>query len=311
MIINPIIPIWLMAIICIALFVVRIKEKWGRIRQFVIVALIFAINLRPMVPNGTVQTTESNLDVILVVDNTLSMYANDYVDGQTRKQGVIKDCDYITDQMTGARFSVICFNNTSQILVPFTTDVDMVNTAVETMPVVDPWYATGSSLDVPKNDLLKQLKRSRESEGDRKTIVLFMSDGEITSEEKLASYAELKQYIDLGIVIGYGTEDGGTMAIEDIYTGKVSNVVDNSTGKDAVSVMDESNLKQIAKDLGIDYVYQDGKTDLSGIVNDAKDVMDFVSVEEKEGSKDLYYIFAIPLVLMFLLEWFLFERNKK
>lgn len=311
MIINPIIPIWLLAIICVIIFVIRIKEKWGRVRQFIIAGLIFAIGLRPMIPDGSVKTTESNLDIIIVVDNTLSMYANDYVDGQTRKDGVIKDCEYITNEIVGARYSVISFNNMSQIIVPFTTDIDMVNAAMETMPAMDPWYAQGSSLNTPKDDFLKQLKRSKEADGDRKTVVFFLSDGEITSDEKLESYAELSEYIDLGVVVGYGTKKGGTMTVQDIYTGKFENVVDNSTGEDAISVYDEENLKAIASDLGIEYVYQDGKTQLKDIVNDANEIMDYVSVEEKEGSSDIYYYFAIPLLLMLLLEWYLFERNKK
>ena len=39
MIVNPIIPIWLMAIICVALLIVKRKGIWPYIRQIIIIAL--------------------------------------------------------------------------------------------------------------------------------------------------------------------------------------------------------------------------------------------------------------------------------
>ena len=43
--IHPIIPIWLMAVICVGMLVMKRKGIWNYIRQILIVALLFTINL--------------------------------------------------------------------------------------------------------------------------------------------------------------------------------------------------------------------------------------------------------------------------
>ena len=45
---EPIIPIWLMVIICIGLLAIKRKGVIPYIRQCLIVVLLFVINLRPM-----------------------------------------------------------------------------------------------------------------------------------------------------------------------------------------------------------------------------------------------------------------------
>ena len=109
MIINPIIPIWLMAVICVGIILLKRKGIWPFIRQILIAILLFVINLRIMVPGSVehVQKQEMNAYVLFVVDDTISMLANDYDDGRTRLEGVREDCSYIMDKLPGARFAVI------------------------------------------------------------------------------------------------------------------------------------------------------------------------------------------------------------
>ena len=78
MTVNPIIPIWLMAIICIALAFFRRKGTFNYIRQIAIIVLLFIINLRIMVPDYDAETIKRKIDVLFVVDNTISMQAEDY-----------------------------------------------------------------------------------------------------------------------------------------------------------------------------------------------------------------------------------------
>lgn len=115
MIVNPIIPIWIMALICIAIVLINIKNgKYNIIKQIIISILIFMINLRIMVPyKGNENQITNELDVLFVIDNTISMVAEDYNQNMKRIEGVKKDCNYIIDNIPGAKFSVISFNNTS------------------------------------------------------------------------------------------------------------------------------------------------------------------------------------------------------
>ena len=110
---NPIIPIWLMVIICIGLLAIKRKGIVPYIRQVIIVLLLFVINLRPMVISNEVKVMRQKLNCycIIVIDDTLSMMAEDYDDGATRMEGVKQDVAYITEQLNGAKFCIIDFNN--------------------------------------------------------------------------------------------------------------------------------------------------------------------------------------------------------
>ena len=44
---------------------------------------------------------------------------------------------------------------------------------------------------------------------ERIQVVIFISDGEITSNDRLRSYERLADYVDVGGVLGYGTTSGG------------------------------------------------------------------------------------------------------
>ena len=60
-----------------------------------------------MVPGKDVTNLSNNVDVLFVIDNTISMLAEDY-DGDGRRMDAVKeDCKYIMEQFPGASFSVV------------------------------------------------------------------------------------------------------------------------------------------------------------------------------------------------------------
>ena len=249
MIISPIIPIWIMIIICIILLIMRSKNKSTFIRQIIIIVLIFVINLRIKIPSSEVQVMSNNLDVLFVIDNTISMVAEDYNGVQKRMDAVKKDCEYIIENLYGARFSVLSFNNDTQVLTPYTKDGNMAIEAISTIKTLDKFYAKGSSLNVVKDDIVKSLKLSEQKEG-KKRIIFFISDGEITNGDKLESFSDIKKYVSNGAVLGYGTKEGGKMKIKDILTEKEEYLDDMTTDypfKKAISKIDEDNSKRYRK----------------------------------------------------------------
>ena len=140
-------------------------------------------------------------------------------------------------------------------------------------------------------------------------IVFFISDGEITNNDALCSFSEIRQYIDGGAVLGYGTEEGGKMYVYDYFSDDFEVVQDESDFpyNDAISRIDEKNLKAIAKDLGISYKNMN-KNDTDDVIDDIiKDITKNTasSLENKSlsGYKDIYYIFVIPLLLILIYEF--------
>ena len=106
---EPMIPIWLMVIICIGLLAIKRKGIVPYIRQCLIVVLLFAINLRPMYISDEVKVMRQKLNCycIIVIDDTLSMMAEDYNGIEPRMNGVKADVEYITDFSVIAGYGVM------------------------------------------------------------------------------------------------------------------------------------------------------------------------------------------------------------
>lgn len=336
MIINPIIPIWLMLIISVIaiIFIIynsqikeivlnklnkpnkkKITNKTNIISatiKILIVVLLFVINLRFMVPNGEAMAMSSDLSILFVIDTSVSMRALDYEGNKERIQGVMNDCCYIVNELSSCRFSIITFGNEAKKIIPFTYDTDMVQAELQAIQTENDEYAAGSSMNVVKDMLDKTIKKEKESKnGIGEVIVFFVTDGEITKEgEKLESFAHIKQNISNGAVLGYGTTSGGKM-LRSYYKNDPNNefayvsYANEQTGfnmVEGVSKIDENNLKQIANDLGLDYIKMNKQSNLNYKISDIKKQISKSLTEEQKITtyKDTYYYIAIPLVILFI-----------
>ncbi len=253
------------------------------------------------------QVEMKNLDVLFVVDTTISMWAQDYGGSHERMEGVQYDAANIIDELSGSNFGLIRFDNRSQILAPFTQDHESVKDAFSTIKEPDINYARGSSLNVCYDDLESLLLSSNQKD-ERLTILFFISDGEITDESTLRSFKELEDYVDAGAVLGYGTGTGGVMQ----YGSYGNYVKDPDTNKNAVSQINEDNLKQIASDLDIDYIHMNHYSNVAYLIESIKNGSS-LSIEKSDSVsyEDTYYYYVIPLAIMLILELVLFVRKGK
>lgn len=314
MIIKPIIPIWLMALICVFWIVLKRRSRVGYLRQIAIILLIFVINLRIMIPDSNVKKQVKNLDlyVLFVIDNTISMLAEDYDGLPTRLDAVKEDCNTVIDKLYGSKFSTITFDNKANLMSPYTNDVNLTKNVISSIYPINEFYSKGSSMNVCKDLLGASLKKANEKE-DGKIVVFIISDGEITNNNNnLESFADFAEYIDYGAVLGYGTTEGGEMHYKNSWDDEAQVIYDNTNGyqsRHAKSKIDESNLKQIANDLGIEYVHMQKNGDLDGLLD--RIIADSISSGRDEdgiGNKDINFIFVIPLTLLLVFELF---TNKK
>lgn len=345
MIVNPIIPIWLMTIICVILIILiiyskQLKEKITNkqnnektirqknlIKQYIInasikvsiVVLLFIINLRFMIPNGETMAINSDLSVLFVIDTSISMRALDYNGNKERFEGVINDCCYIVDELSSCKFSIITFGDEARKVIPFTTDTDMVQAELKAINLEDDYYAKGSSMNLVKNTLEQTLKEEKQRQnGNSKFVIFFVSDGEITKEgEVLESFSNIEQYTSNGAVMGYGTSAGGKMVSRAYADDPNSDYYylyyydDNYNRVAAISKLDETNLKKIASDIGIDYIQMSKASNINYKLNDIKQqISNSQTTEEKISSyKDIYYYFAIPLVILLIVDFIVQKRR--
>ena len=270
------------------------------IRAVLIIGLAFLINLRPAVKRYNAEIELKNIDVLFVVDTTISMWAEDYTGGKVRMDGVQTTCDYILKELAGSNFSLIRFDNRAQILAPFTQDGRSVSDAFTTIKQPDTYYAKGSSLNVPYEEMKEMLISSSKKE-ERKTVVFFISDGEITDKSTLQSYADLEQYVDGGAVLGFGTKEGGRMQADNGYSKRY--IQDQETGKDAVSVINEDNLQKIASDLQIEYQNVRNEEEVAGMIEAIKSGSS-IRMEESEmvTYEDITYFLGMAMAALLIWE---------
>lgn len=302
--IFPIIPIWIMIIICTALIIFIIKKNNKNIIQIIIVILLFIINLRIMIPNNNSQVLTNNLDVLFVIDNTISMNAEDYNGNNTRLSAIKQDCKYIVEKLSGARFSVITFNNTAKIMTPYTKDTNITIETVDIIEPIDELYAKGSSLNTPLDTMISSLKSSQKKEN-RIRILFFISDGEITDDSSLKSFSEVSKYIDNGAVMGYGTNKGGYMKTKNKYSESEDYIIDytNYNYNKAISKIDENNLQKIAKDINVEYIHMERQVDINRKLDEIKRLTTSnIDSSDKSTYDDTYYIFVIPLLVLLTIE---------
>ena len=307
-IVSPVVLAVAMVLLAGAVVFDMVYEPWrtrtGKIVNVVATVLIIVglvgLNMRPYEP-GSADNGEGtdaqfkDIDVMFVVDTTLSMQATDAQEGN-RYRAMMADAEAIMNALPGCSAAAVSFDNQSKVLAPFTTDIVSVKDALSTATSPDYYFANGTDLSMPFANVKKVLERRSARDGRKMTLLFFMSDGENTTKSTgvAKAAASVAGYIDGGAVIGYGTPEGGKMP--DGFSGAV---FDYSTGQDAISRIDEDALKELASALGVEY-YHD--TVSGSAIKEAKAMWDIApsyagSAHTVANRTEYYFWFAIPLII--------------
>ena len=317
---NPIIPIGLRVVISIALISVTIfvnlkskkNKKVNILLRIIAILLLFTMNLRPMVYIGEEEVILNDLDVLLVVDTTISMSGNDMENGKkSRMQRVKEDATQIVNSLAGSRFALITFDNYGKVMIPFTSDARSVLDAVDALNVKDYYMANPSNPGFALQSMTEILQRNNDN---RQRVVFFFSDGEPTDGKNVDSFAGLKKYVNNGAVLGYGTRQGSKLYYIPNYNSNEVRVIKDPTNnyEEAISYIYEEVLQNIANQMGVDYYnMSNDKSRLESKV--AQIVSAKESGVEATGTKklygDIYYYFAIALAVILLLDFVLYLRG--
>lgn len=253
-----------------------------------------------MYGNNLSFATDNNLDVLFVIDSTISMQASDYPNNETRLDMIKRNCRFLIDELNGARFSIIAFNNTSRTIIPYTKDTNILDQMLDIIQPIDELSAKGSSLNTPFENIMTSLQNA--SKKDRTRIIFFMSDGEITNESSLISYKEAKKYVNNGVILGYGTTNGSTMMVYNKYSNTNEYIMDH--GEKAITRLDENNLKKLANDMGIDYLKVENQDSIKQKLGGIKQLQKDSSFKSnKKSYNDTYYLFQIPLLVLLYIKY--------
>jgi Ca-activated chloride channel family protein len=207
--------------------------------------------LRPGVAGGEAQTLATEVDVVFVIDTTASIVAEDWDGDHPRIDGVRDDVREIVNSYPGARFSVITFDADAVVRVPLTTDTTAIVSSVSVLRPEVTANSRGSSVGIAAPLLEDTLTAAAELAPERLRMVFYLGDGEQTSTGEVESFAQSRDLISGGLVLGYGTAAGGPMRMTSLGDGENGYIT--YEGDRALSVIDPANLQAIGDDLGVSY----------------------------------------------------------
>lgn len=326
MITNPVLPGWAIAVLGVVLggfalwqLIARRSSRraaWMWASRLAMVLLLVVIAVRPTIPtDGQGPTASGGLEVYFVVDTTSSMAAEDWGDGQPRLDGVKSDVAVIVEALPGAQFSLVTFDVVAVQRVPLTADDTAIVSAATVLRQEITAYSRGSSIDEPIAVMQGLFDDAEAQNPDQRRVLFYFGDGEQTSDLEPQRFDVLAPYLDGGGVLGYGTAEGGRMVeffgVDPVQFGEDEpepdpelepTYIQDPGGGDARSRIDEAALGVIANDLGVQYVHRTADASVSQAV-DGIEVGELISEKgEPDTITELYWIFAIPLGILALLE---------
>lgn len=297
----PVLPWWLIvaAAVVVLAAATLYRRRGGKrplrpaLLRCLAVLLLLAAALRPGWPGGEARSATAELDVYFVVDSSTSMAAEDYGNAAPRLDGVRSDIAAISRELAGAKFALITFDGTAGVRMPLTQDATALATAVEVLQPQPALYAQGSSVTVAGPLLEERLKAAAEQHPGRPAVVFYLGDGENTSARQGAPDLGIDPgLVAGGAVLGYGSSQGGRM--KDV-AGEGSYLRENADGgrRDALSRIDEQQLRRIADGLAVPYVHRDAGASVDAVLAKARPGELSATDTDGKGRTELYWIFAL------------------
>ena len=281
------------------------RRWWRRGALAALVPVILAgpsVELKEKVP-------VSSIEVYLVVDRTGSMAAQDWDGGKgTRLDGVRADLTAIRDAYAAARFSVIALDSTAARELPLTSDVEALTTWIANLTPEISSRSSGSSVDRALPLVTQILSDAKEHRPGGSRILYVLSDGESTEDGATPgtinpSWSTVAGYIQGGAVLGYGTKEGGTMR-QNTGTGATdAPLIQDPSGKDAVSVPDTQALSALASALGVTYIQRTGTNDEPTSKFTDLNVEGKTTEEDRTRRSSRYVVWPLGVVAAGLLIW--------
>ncbi|MDR1442311.1 MAG: VWA domain-containing protein [Bifidobacteriaceae bacterium] len=304
-------PVWGMVLLGAGLVGLAIWGGWRWRRPWLVwlrrggmVVLIGVMIWNPAFGIDKVKVVAIDCDVVVLVDTSASVAAEDWDGDAPRLEGIKADLEGIAEHHSGAHIAIVSFDSSARLLMPLSTDPGAARAAAGTLAPVPVWRASGSTIDSALPVLKEILERQRKDHPERARLVYYLGDGEQTNVFEAESFKEVGRMIDGGAVLGYGTAEGGKMlghweTVLGEETGRPEYIQDEM-GRPGISRIDEDALKRIAQELGVSYSHRTADSAVAGSLWDGK-LPDRVMDDETSAQRPLGFLLAI--VILGLLVW--------
>lgn len=302
----------LWAIFCVWDFVrARQRNLKGRVlsfmRRLALGATLCVALAGPAVPSVEVEQT-SNVEIILAVDRTGSMVAEDWEGNQPRLEGAKRDIDTLLEATSGARYAIITWDSTARMELPLTTDGSAVESFAQSLHQEITEFSAGSSINRPLVEITEFLDSAVEQRPENVRYLVVISDGESTDLQDNGvspGWQKVASLIDGGAVLGYGTAEGGPMKNYMVGEGAGDAYIPDPNNPDqpAISHLDEANLVQLGEQLGVETLINPSSSQIETLgqnfMEDAKRLDDGREIQ----SSYRYVLWPLGIIASVLLVW--------
>jgi Ca-activated chloride channel homolog len=285
------------------------NEVWERQKikmiLLVVIFFFFIITLAgPQFGTKLINVKRSGVDVIICVDTSLSMLAEDIKPNRFARAK--EELGKLIQSLDGNRIGIIAFAGTSFLQCPLTLDNSACKMFLDYLDIgIIPQQGTeiGTAIRLA-------IKTFNQSERKYKAIVL-LTDGEDHESGPIDAASEAKKQGIVIFTIGFGNESGEVIPIKDSST-RIVDYKKDSSGATVVSKLDSGTLKEISNITGGKYYQSEtGQIGIDSITDSIN------NLEKKELSstlrnqyEDRFYYFAFIVLILLLLEFFIKEVSK-
>lgn len=267
-----------------------------KILRFIVISLLIIALARPQLSQSQERRFAEGIDIILALDISESMRAEDVKDANRLETAKSVIRDFLRHRESD-RIGLVVFSGESYTLCPLTLDYTVLIEILEGVEValggqLKDGTAIGDAIATTTNRLQVSETTNR--------IVILLTDGENNAGSIApGTAASLAQSLDIKVyTIGMGKEGGALIPYEDTTFGK--------RYREVKTYLDEGTLKRIANITGGRYFRATDVQSLRHVYTeiDQLEKTEFKVVDYRD-EKEMAAYFLIPAVLLFGLEVFL------
>ena len=261
------------------------------------VAFLIVAAARPQVGSKLREEHQKGIEMMLVVDVSNSMLAEDFEPNRLDRTKFA--IDRVVESMKQDRIGVVAFAGEAQVQLPITSDYRMARAFARKL---SPAMVRTQGTDLGAAIKLASMSFSSQSEGSR--VMILITDGENHESDALeAAQAAAEKGIAI-YTIGIGTPEGAPVMIGGDY-------LTDEKGDMVVSKLDEKMLQEIASATGGAYVRATKQSiGLKEIIDRLRelDESDLATTRFEAFDEQYQYPLAVALLLL-LIEWLILDRR--
>jgi len=212
-----------------------------RLKRLLVITGVFFLILalaRPQIGTRLTMTRRSGVDVLIAIDTSLSMMAQDIRPNRLEKAKL--EVALLINKLKGDRVGILTFAGNSFVQCPLTLDYNaakMFLSIVEVGMMPKPGTAIGDAINTATKSFVKKQRKHK--------VLILLTDGEDHRTDPIKAASEAKKQGVRIYTIGIGSKKGEPIPLLD-ESGKVSGYKKDKSGKVVMSKLDDSMLQRIA-----------------------------------------------------------------